>query len=182
MEYIIIDTQEVVSQGELRRRNPETSFPAVWGPETLEFLGVAAVFQTPQPEFDSISQTVIQGAPVLTNKGHYEQSWSIVDLDPEVVAQNQIAKLEQLKTSIVSQVQTRLDDFAKTRNYDSILSAATYATSTNAQFKAEGQKAVELRDATWSSLYSILAEVEAGTRTVSSYADIEADLPVLEWA
>ena len=74
MEYIIIDTQEVVSQGELRRRNPDTSFPTVWGPDVLEFLGIAVVFPAPQPEFDSVSQSVIQGAPVLTSKGHYEQS------------------------------------------------------------------------------------------------------------
>jgi hypothetical protein len=181
MEYIIIDTQEVVSQGELRRRNPVTSFPAVWGSDVLEFLGVAVVFPSPAPEYDSVSQMVVQGAPVLTDKGHYEQSWSIVDLDAEVVAQNQAAKLEQLKVSIVSQVQVRLDTFAQTRNYDSILSAATYAASSNEVFKAEGLKVVELRDATWSALYTILAAVEAGTRVVSSYADIEADLPVLSW-
>mgnify|MGYP003346456733 CR=1 FL=1 len=181
MEYIIIDTQEVVSQGELRRRNPDTSFPAVWGPDVLEFLGVAVVFPAPQPEFDSVSQSIIQGAPVLTDKGHYEQSWTIVDLDPEIVQVNQAAKLEQLKTSIVSIVQSNLDAFAQEKGYDGILSACSYASSSNATFKAEGLKAVELRDASWATLYSILADVEAGKRTVTSFADIETELPVLKW-
>ena len=36
---------------------------------------------------------------------------------------------EQLMQEIVSSTQQRLDDFAKTRNYDGILSACTYATS-----------------------------------------------------
>ena len=47
----------------------------------------------------------------------------------------------------VAAVQVRLDDFARTRNYDGILSAATYATSTVSKFAAEGQCAVALRDA-----------------------------------
>jgi len=181
MEYIILDTKEVVSQGELRRRNSDTSFPAVWGPETLDFLGIAPVFPAPQPEHDSVTQTIQSSSPVLTSKGHYEQSWTIVDLDPEIVAQNQAAKLEQLKSSIVQQVQSNLDAFARTKNYDSILSAASYAASSNPVFKSEGQTAVVLRDDTWAKLYTILAEVEAGTRTVTSFADIEAELPVLEW-
>ena len=181
MEYIILDTNEVVSQGELRRRNPDTSLPAVWGQDTLDFLGIAPVFPAPQPEYDSVTQTVQSSGPVLTNKGHYEQSWTIVDLDPEIVAQNQAAKLEQLKSSIVQQVQSRLDSFAQTKNYDSILSACTYANDNNETFKNEGQYCVEKRSATWEALYAILAEVEAGTRTVTSFADIEADLPTLAW-
>jgi hypothetical protein len=181
MEYIIIDTQEVVSQGELRKRNPNTSFPAVWGQDVLDFLGVAVVFSVPQPEFDTVSQMAILGSPILTDKGHYEQSWTVVDLDPEVVQQNQIAKMEQLKVSIVSNVQSNLDAFAKEKGYDGILSACTYANSSNELFKAEGLKAVELRDTSWGTLYAILADVEAGNRVVSSFADIAADLPVLTW-
>lgn len=181
MEYIIIDTQEVVSQSELRHRNPDTSFPEIWGPDVLEFLGVAVVFPAPKPEFDSISQSVIQGAPVLTDKGHYEQTWTIVDLDPVVVQANKTAKLEQLKTSIVSTVQSNLDAFAKEKGYDNILSACSYATSTNDAFKTEGLRAVLLRDSSWATLYSILADVETGKRIVTSFADIETDLPVLTW-
>lgn len=181
MEYIILDTKEVVSQGELRKRNSNTSFPAVWEKDTLDFLGIAPVFPAPQPEHDSVTQTVQSSDPVLTNKGHYEQSWTIVDLDPEIIAQNRTAKLEQLKTSIVQQVQSSLDTFAQTKNYDNILSACTYATSTIPTFKTEGQKAVELRDATWAALYSILSEVEAGTKTVNSFDDVKNDLPTLAW-
>ena len=99
----------------------------------------------------------------------------------EEIAADAAAKLQKLKTSIISIVQAKLDSFAKEKGYDGILSACTYATSTNDVFKAEGLKAVELRDASWSALYSILEEVEAGTRTVESFADIEEDLPVLEW-
>lgn len=78
-------------------------------------------------------------------------------------------------------IQKRLDDFARTRNYDGILSAATYATSVVAKFKAEGQYAVEARDATWAKGYEILAAVEAGTRPLPTLEGLAAELPVLAW-
>ena len=93
------------------------------------------------------------------------------------------AKLLELKTNeAIGKVQQRLDDFARTRGYDGIMSACTYATSTNAKFAAEGQYCVGARDATWATLYQILDEVLAGTRPMpTGYADIEPELPVLEW-
>lgn len=85
-------------------------------------------------------------------------------------------------SEIVAATQQRLDDFARTRNYDGILSLCTYATSTNPTFAKEGQYGVNMRDATWAKLYEMLAEVEAGIRPVpTGYVDIEAELPVLGW-
>lgn len=89
---------------------------------------------------------------------------------------------EQIMAECVDRTQKRLDDFARTRNYDGILSACTYATSTVPKFAAEGQYCVNARDNTWATLYQVLAEVQAGTRPMpSGYADIEPLLPVLEW-
>lgn len=79
-------------------------------------------------------------------------------------------------------IQQRLDDFARTRNYDGILSACTYVTSTVPKFAAEGQYCVQARDATWATAYQILAQVQAGQRPMpATVADIEADLPALQW-
>ena len=89
---------------------------------------------------------------------------------------------EQIMAECVERTQKRLDDFARTRNYDNILSACTYATSTVPKFQKEGQYCVTARDATWAKLYEILAEVQAGTRSMpSGYKDIEPLLPPLEW-
>lgn len=88
----------------------------------------------------------------------------------------------QIEASFTASIQQRLDDFARTRNYDSILSACTYATSTVPKFKTEGQACVNLRDATWAAAYQILANVQAGKRPMpTSIADIEADLPAAVW-
>ena len=88
----------------------------------------------------------------------------------------------KLQKDIVAQTQQRLDTFARTRNYDNILSACTYATSAAPQFATEGQYCVSARDATWTVLYQIMDEVNAGSRPApTGYADIEPDLPTLAW-
>lgn len=89
---------------------------------------------------------------------------------------------ERLKVAILNATQARLDAFARERNYDGIMSACTYATSTVPQFAAEGQRCVELRDQTWAMLYQMLAEVETGHRPVpASFDDVKGALPDLTW-
>jgi hypothetical protein len=88
---------------------------------------------------------------------------------------------EQIIAQYTAAVQKHLDSFAQTRGYDNIMSAATYATSTVPKFKAEGQYAVEARDATWAKCYEVLAAVEAGTRPMPTLDELLAELPVLKW-
>lgn len=95
---------------------------------------------------------------------------------------------EQIIAAFTAAIQQRLDDFARTRNYDDIKSACTYALSGVAKFKAEGECCVNLRDATWSAVYQILEQALAGNwpttgagRIPTNIADIESDLPALEW-
>lgn len=79
-------------------------------------------------------------------------------------------------------VQAHLDATARTRNYDSILSACSYATSTNLPFSLEGAAAVAWRDAVWLYYYQQLALVQAGTRAIpASTAAFIAELPTISW-
>lgn len=107
----------------------------------------------------------------------------LVEMMPEEIDAhlNPQPTAEQIIAQYTAAVQKRLDDFARTRGYDNILSAATYATSTNPKFAVEGQYAVEARDATWAKCYEVLAEVEAGTRPMPTLEELMAELPVLEW-
>jgi hypothetical protein len=88
---------------------------------------------------------------------------------------------EEIVAEFASKVQARLDTFARTRGYDGILSACTYAVSTNPKFAAEGQYCVQVRDATWAKCYEILNAVQAGERPVPTWEELEAELPVLQW-
>lgn len=88
---------------------------------------------------------------------------------------------EQIVAQYTAAVQKHLDDFARTLGYDGIMSACTYATSTVPKFKAEGQYAVEARDATWTKCYEVLAAVEAGSRPMPTLEELLTELPVLTW-
>jgi hypothetical protein len=88
----------------------------------------------------------------------------------------------RIMIDISNKTQLRLDNFAKTRKYDGILSAATYANSGNPKFRIEGQYCVDIRDSTWATLYQILADVMGALRPMpSGYDEIEPELPVLVW-
>ena len=89
---------------------------------------------------------------------------------------------DEIRVYVVLATQARLDDFARTRAYDGILSACTYATSSVPKFATEGQYAVTARDATWAALYAFMDSVIAGTQPMpSSFADVEPFLPTLTW-
>lgn len=88
---------------------------------------------------------------------------------------------EQTIAQYTAGVQQHLDAFARTRNYDGILSAATYATSQVPKFKDEGQYAVEARDATWAKCYEIINDVKSGNREMPTIDELIAELPVLQW-
>lgn len=178
--YILAPNQTIekypYSIGALKRDNPNTSFPRNPDAALLAEWNVFSVQPTNHPQVDH-TKNVTESTPVLQD-GQWVQVWSVTDATAEEIER----RLLDLKEQIVQQAQARLDNFANTRDYDGILSAATYAASTVEEFRIEGQYAVEARDATWAKLYEILAEVEAGTRSIpTDYADIEPELPVLEW-
>lgn len=88
---------------------------------------------------------------------------------------------EGIVAALTTAVQKHLDDTAKTRNYDSILSLCSYAASAHPKFGPEGQAGVAWRDSVWATCYAIMADVQAGTRAVPTEADLLAALPAMAW-
>lgn len=78
----------------------------------------------------------IPNDPANTDRQHYEL-WLATGGVPLLPEPPALAP-EGLQAQVVQSTQQRLDDFARTRNYDGILSACTYATSTVPKFAAEG--------------------------------------------
>ncbi|MDR2893560.1 MAG: hypothetical protein LBV80_10885 [Deltaproteobacteria bacterium] len=77
---------------------------------------------------------------------------------------------------VMSAVQARLDNFAATRGYDGILSAASYAFSSNPAYAAEGQYCVEVRDATWEFVNAYLNAVLSGEKAIPVWEELAAQL------
>ena len=88
---------------------------------------------------------------------------------------------EQNLSALSAIVQKRLDDFARTRNYDSCLSCCTYRGSSIPNFADEADYMFEKRDHHWSMGYQILAAVQAGQREIPSEQQLFIELGPLEW-
>ncbi len=80
--------------------------------------------------------------------------------------------------SIQNAIQSTLDNEAKAKGYDSILSACSYAGHTN-PFQAEGQAFVTWRGLVWEHCYQVLADVQAGTIAEPTIEELIASLPTL---
>lgn len=87
----------------------------------------------------------------------------------------------EVQASFTAAIQARLDAFARTRNYDGILSACSYVSSGVPAFAAEAAYCVAARDATWATGYEILAAVTGGQRAMPTVEQVMAELPALEW-
>lgn len=176
--FIDTETGEYpLTERDIKERYPMTSFATPFVPPER----YAVVFATPRPAYNPITQAVREIAPALS-AGAYAQAWEVYDLTQEQASANQADYVASLIAGITRDAQARLDAFAQTRNYDGILSACTYATSSVPNFAAEGQYCVDARDAMWSALYAMWAEIEAGTRPIpAGFSDLLPDLPVLAW-
>ena len=185
-----------ISETQIRADFPQTSFPSPFIPPD-EYK---VIFPAPAPTpANPVIQTVRAITPVLTPKGHYEQAWEVVsrfndytdeqgvlhtkaDQEQAAIAADLQAKTEAFIKSVTDATQARLDDFARTRNYDGILSACTYASSQVTKFASEGQYCVNARDNTWATLYTLMGEVQSGNQPMpSSVEDVMSLLPELTW-
>ena len=176
--YINTSNSQIVSEQEIRQAFPDISFPAVFVPPEGYFY----IFPTPKPAFNEDTQYVREIAPELTGLGHYEQRFEVVALPAEVVAENAAAKYAAFQVQVVDAIQARLDNFAKTRNYQGIISACSYVNSSVPRFAADAAYCVSARDNTWDTLHTLLAEVQAETRVIPETVQGVLDLlPTLAW-
>ena len=100
--YINLETKQVSTEHEIRSAHHNTSFATPFSPD-----GYAVVFDVPQPTYDKYSETVQQGLPVLTSKGHWEQTWSIIQLEGDQLTAAQAQKVEDEKAKIKADIAAR---------------------------------------------------------------------------
>lgn len=166
-----------LSEADIRALLPDTSFAQPFNPPEPYVW----VFPTPRPAHDTVTHAVREIAPELV-EGNYEQRWEVYALSEEQAAANLAAFKRARFNQIVAEAQARLDAFARTRNYDDIKSASDYAGCSVERFNTEGTYCRDVRAETWAALYTMLDEVNAGTRPIpASLADIEDELPELAW-
>lgn len=128
----------------------------------------------------------------VPNEGEWAELWKQVDayakehpnvVFPEPVEESPELTPEQIIESYTQQIQKALDEFAQTKHYDNIMSACSYAESTDPVFKAEALYCIQIRDTTWRQAYIIMDEVLAGTRPLMTIEELIIELPIgsAEW-
>lgn len=73
--------------------------------------------------------------------------------------------LDDLVTQTKSMISAWLDSVVQAKGYDSIVSCASYANSTDPTFRSEAQAAIAWRDAVYRRGYEILADIPDGVTT-----------------
>lgn len=102
------------------------------------------------------------------------QSWLSDGNSPAPFVPDVSATVQQAEMT----VQALLDQVAVSWQYESMLSAATYATSTVQKFKTEALALIAWRDSVWSAAYDLLNKFEAGQKPLpSSAAELIAAMP-----
>lgn len=89
--YAKIANNQVVkypyNNADIRKDNPNVSFPEPISDATLAEYGVVKVADSSAPTFDNKTHRAVEQSPVLEN-GVWKKSWAVVQLSDEVAAAN----------------------------------------------------------------------------------------------
>lgn len=141
-----------------------------WWPEQLQspVLGEYERITGYTWGLDKINKVVLGTAIV--------EPWS-----PEEIAADKVAKIAAMEAQLTIIAMARLDAFARTRRYESILSAVTYATDPDPEFSIEGLRALNLRSEYWRKIWDTLEAVKANLIPMPATIDDITNLPALTW-
>jgi len=127
------------------------------------------------PSYDTLTEQLVLG--YLFDGTGVAADWQVVSLSPE----EQAERAQQTIRALGQTVKDHLNATVQARDYDSIVSACTYATSAVPSYQADGQACVNWRDAVWPYVYQVLDDVQAGTRAIPTAEELIAELPELVW-
>jgi hypothetical protein len=98
--YVLAPNQTVetfpYSIGDLRRDNPNTSFPRNPSEEMLAGWSVFPVIEQEPPSFNPATQNLNQVNPILVN-GEWLQAWEVTDFSSEEIAERTEAKAAEVR-------------------------------------------------------------------------------------
>jgi hypothetical protein len=129
--------------------------------------GVVTYFTTPEDNVTEFNDYLIDPKDAVLGS-----TWDGEKFNPPVPTPPSIEEYQDA-------VQRHLDDAARAKNYDDIVSACSYAGAPN-PFQAEGQAFLTWRGNVWATCYQIMADVQAGRRTAPTVDGLIAELPALQ--
>lgn len=101
-------------------------------------------------------------------------------ISPALVGEELFSAFEVVVKDIV---QARLDNLARQRGYDHIVSMCSYQFSPIAKYAKEAEYGISVRDTAWASLYQTFQEIRTGLRPIPTTEPIlTAMFPAVSWA
>ncbi|MGD9861696.1 MAG: hypothetical protein AB7S99_00640 [Pseudodonghicola sp.] len=88
---------------------------------------------------------------------------------------------EQAAGAVVTAIDAHVEEVARARGYNSAATLSGYATSTVPSWAAEAQAFVAWRDAVWTMVHAVQADVQAGNAPMPTPAEAVAALPAIQW-
>lgn len=166
MKYTI-GTEYPITELMIRERHPNTCFPAPLEPRHVVDFGYFPVIEAPMPVVKWKIAT--EGVPYFAGV-EWRQTWVLSDMAPE-----------QIISELTMTVQSNLDLVARSRGYDGILSACSYAADPLPKFSNEGRACVAWRGATWAACYAYMEKVFSGQAPIPTPGELISLLPSMEW-
>jgi hypothetical protein len=129
-----------------------------------------------EAQFDSNFFKRLEVEPYLENGSVY--TFKLVEKTLEEKHQEQVAKIEKCRQEILEIAQVHLDNFAKIKHYDSILSAISYISSDIEEYRNDAIQCKNARDEVWSITVATVTKIDF---SMTSSEDFKMLLPKLEW-
>lgn len=180
MRLAKVQDNQIVEIKAIDEMFPNTSF-SEQGPDP-EFLSSQNVYIVDDAVgFNPATQKIINVEPYID--GSLVRTVSVAGLTVEEIENKRIERVSFRIQQFLIEAQKRLDDFAKTKGYDSIMSVCTYKDSTREVFRNDAAKAIVIRDGWWETLATIASEVLSGQRAEpENFEALLSELPQLSWA
>jgi hypothetical protein len=74
-EYRLKETGEILTQGQIRKLNPNVSLPKVWNSNVYDTLGIDPVFETPKPDTTGDYKVVVRDGVEQDANNNWVQAW-----------------------------------------------------------------------------------------------------------
>ena len=103
MRYYDITNSAIVSERQILKANPNTSFALPLSDAALADLNMAKLLEDPRPSYDADTQVVIEGA-VEEREGSYFQTYSVIDRSADAIEND----LKNKKAKVRAQRNARL--------------------------------------------------------------------------
>lgn len=105
MIYVLMSSDGAIaaypySLAQLRKDNPDVSFPADMSDERMAEFGVGTVAEVARPDYDPVTQNIVEGAPVLID-GVWSQVWTVEAATAEEIARRQRAATDETASNDV---------------------------------------------------------------------------------